>query len=122
MLVYFYFHNADERRYLNQYVNQPLSPEEEARLQQNYTFLLDEIDGKVLAPTLYEEMAITLDDLERLNSPVLMTRRDRAETLLKIILASEHGAVYDSFIHVLRECGYDHVADRLESTNVQGEY
>ena len=83
--------------------------------------MIDEIDGKVLAPKLFQEKAISSDDLERLTTLPLMTRRDRAVALMKMILSSETVHTFQSFMSALDGNGYDHVVEKLLATDVQGE-
>ena len=92
---------------------------EEIRLRENHIFILNEIeDPKDIARHLYQKMVISQDDLERINN-LLLTRKDRIEILLMRISLGQ-GKAFHSFISILRETGYGHVADRLEETDEQG--
>ena len=109
---------AVSRRRINRRLGQ-LSPQDEARFKFNYTLILKEVDAKILGPYLFQENAITLDDLERVNLPTL-TSRDRTQSLMISILSSGRGAIYQSFLSALKKTGYLHVAEKLEATDVDG--
>ncbi|XP_041365196.1 uncharacterized protein LOC121380446 [Gigantopelta aegis] len=88
-----------------------LPKEHYRRVRENYTFLLDSIDGKRLAEFFFQTGAFDLDDLEEVNEG--KTRRQRAEIFTrKVFHSGEYG--YNILMHALIKEGYYDVIEKLE--------
>lgn len=93
-----------------------LKPEDEQRIRKNFTYLKEEIDGKHIVDHLYQENVISLDDKEEIIHQV--TRGQRTEKLLMILLNAGPGKAYQVFFKALEE-QYPHVATTLKDTPLQ---
>jgi len=82
--------------------------------------LASKLDAHVAAVRMYERNALTVKDLESIQS-----LRDRpvkaAETLLNIILEQPF-AVYECFLDVLKQTGQQHIYQTLVEGAYKGEY
>ncbi|CAL1527015.1 unnamed protein product [Lymnaea stagnalis] len=93
-----------------------LKAEDERRIRQNFVYLKEEIDGKHIVDHLYQRNVISLDDKEEIDSQI--TRSQRTEKLLTILLNAGPGAAYQVFYDALEE-QYNHVAKVLKDTPMQ---
>ncbi|KAH9488438.1 hypothetical protein Btru_062813 [Bulinus truncatus] len=92
-----------------------LSQDATAKIQQNWTYLLTEIDASDIVNSLFENCDITLDQMDEIQSKA--TRRSRTEAMLKLILSKKKQKMFDTFIAALQE-DYMHVIEKLNSTKV----
>jgi len=78
------------------------------------------LDARIVAVNMYQRNALTLKELQSVQS-----LRDRpveaAETLLNIIL-EQSDAVYLCFLDVLKHSGQQHIYQRLAEGGYKGEY
>ncbi|BFZ10410.1 hypothetical protein BsWGS_13449 [Bradybaena similaris] len=93
-----------------------LKPDDEYRLQANYSFMIEEIDAQYLLSELFSKFVIDADDKEKILSKP--TTRERTQLLLDILLNSGPGEAYSNFVEVLEE-KYSHVAAILKGTEVK---
>ena len=85
-----------------------------------YSDLATKLDAHVAAVHMYQRNALTVKDLQSIQSlsdrPV-----EAAETLLNIILAQPF-AVYECFLDVLKQTGQQHIYQTLVEGAYKGEY
>jgi len=88
-------------------------------LRAQYETLSTKLDAHVVAVHMYQRNALTLRDLQSIQS-----LRDRpveaAETLLNIIM-EQPDAVYLCFLHVLKHAGQQHIYQTLVEGGYEGE-
>jgi len=88
-------------------------------LRSLYSELTTKLDARVVAVHMYQRNALTLKELQSIQS-----LRDRpveaAETLLNIIM-DQPDAVYLCFLDVLKYTGQQHIYQRLVEDGYKGE-
>lgn len=97
------------------YSESSLSYDSESRIQQNWIFLLDELDEADIVDHLFEAREITRDQIDEIESKP--TKRKKTEALLKFILQKKKQKLYDVFVETLK-IDYIHVVDKLNATKV----
>ena len=88
-------------------------------LRKQYKELATLVDAQILAAHLYQRKAITLNDLQKIQS--LKDLPEAAEWLLNIIL-EQPVATYLCFLEALRDTDHHHIYERLVGNSDEGWY
>ncbi|KAK0065522.1 aurora kinase C [Biomphalaria pfeifferi] len=84
------------------------------RLRDNSLYLVEQIEPLNLLDYLFEKDVIDLNDQESIRSKV--TRKERAQELLKFIFHSGPGQSFNLFLQALKQTGYTHVFEKLQDS------
>ena len=90
-----------------------LKPNDYQKIQQNFTYLCDEVDARDLTDELFQENVLTQDDIEEIEAIPAQGKRTKA--FLGMVLNAGPGDAYTKFLAALKQ-QYEHVAQKLEET------
>ena len=92
-----------------------LKPTDYQTIQQNFTYLCEEVDARDLTDELFKENVLTQDDVE--NIAALPARFERTKKFLDMLLNAGPGDAYTKFLEALEQ-QYGQVARRLKETSL----
>ena len=94
-----------------------LKPADYKKIQDNFTYLLEQIEANDLTDFLFQENVLSYDDVEEIRSLPSKSKRARA-LLTRLLNAGPEG--YGKFLQALKVCGYSTVAEKLEGPASSG--
>ncbi|XP_041348860.1 uncharacterized protein LOC121368269 [Gigantopelta aegis] len=92
------------------------------RLRKCYTKLQDEIEAPLLVGHMYENGALSRDDMDEIRKTQPPTRRMQATVLLDMVLRGKPAiSMYDVLVDALSKSGYSELVTKLAETHVDVE-
>ena len=88
-------------------------------LRKQYTYLSTTLDAQIVAAHLYQRNALTLKDLQSVQSCFMDRPVEAAETLLNVIL-EQPDAIYLCFLDILKNTEQQHIYQRLVEDGYKG--